>query len=162
MHEHGFFAFRLTRPLSCMLGASFASPMPGLKVDDSRWPAVVTHVPPGDHTDEEIHASMDDYLRIVRARKQPFVTITDLTRGTGMSPKQRRIITDFMQKHEDELAVHCRGAAMVFQSAVMRGMLTAIFWIAKPRWETRVFATLDEAGSWAHEKSREEPVAANG
>ena len=40
------------------------------------------------------------------------------------------------------------GCGLVFQSTVLRGILTAIFWLKKPEYEVRVFADVTEAVVW--------------
>ena len=38
---------------------------------------------------------------------------------------------------------------MVFESAVVRGVLMAIFWIFKPAYPTKAFKSVEEAIAWA-------------
>jgi len=38
---------------------------------------------------------------------------------------------------------------MIFDNPLLRGMLTAMFWIRKPEYPTRVYATPEEGLTWA-------------
>ena len=132
--------------------------MAHVDVSDKHWPAVVTTVPSGDIADEDMHQANRDFLEIIKARRAEYVTVTDLRSGGRVTPKQRAIITNFMADHDYILGRYCVGAAMIFDSAVMRGMLTAILWLRTPEYPTKVFATSEEAIEWG--RLRAEGMAA--
>lgn len=126
--------------------AGLASCPPPVHVDAAEWP-VLRVTPPHQITDDEMQAFLAWYRELVLRRREPFALVLDLRRTSGMTPRQRQMITDGMGGEE---SIYCRGTAMVFSSAVLRGILTAIFWIRKPRYPTRVFATVEDAGAFAH------------
>lgn len=92
---------------------------------------------------------MDEVYEGLRARKGPFVMVQDLRHSPGTSARQRQMQADEMGRVQALEHVTQLGAAFVFSSVLLRGMMTAIFWMYRPRWETRVFAELDEALTWA-------------
>ena len=120
-----------------------------LELDDSSWPVIVMHVPRGAHSDEAIQAILTRYKQLVLEHREPFVMINDLREASGVTQKQRAEMSSFLE-NELEVASYCRGAAMVFNSAMLRGMLTAILWVSRPPYPTRVFKTVEEARTWAN------------
>ncbi len=66
-----------------------------------------------------------------------------------MPPAQRKLLTDYMKEQEQNRARVCAGTGLIFESVVMKMMLTAIFWVRHPPQEVRVFNTLIEATRWA-------------
>lgn len=125
--------------------------MQPLSLDDSDWPVVVLHVPSGAHSDEAIRDVLREYKDMVLTRRVPFVMINDLRSASGVTQKQRAEMSDFLEG-EHEVASYCRGAALVFESALLRGMLTAILWVSKPVYPTRVFRTVEDASWWAYDQ----------
>ena len=76
--------------------------------------------------------------------------VIDLRRNAGITPTQRKMLTDDMAAPEHAaVQARCVGVAMVFDSAFLRGILTAIFWVRKPPYPTQVFRTVAEAKTWA-------------
>jgi hypothetical protein len=123
--------------------------MAAIALDTSSWPLVVSTFP------EAFEASeLDAYLRRFRdevhARQLPFVHLSDLS-ALGLSNELfRRKATRFMEEEAAASARWCRAAVHVVPSAIIRGALTAIFWIQRPTWVTAVVAYNEQARRWAH------------
>lgn len=122
---------------------------PPVHADESE-PALLLVTTPPSLTDEEMSTFLAWHRGWMSARREPYAIVLDLRRTEKLSPRQREMITSGMERSEKL----CRGTAMVFTSVVLRGFLTAIFWIKKPRYPTRVFNGLDEASAWAREITR--------
>lgn len=122
-------------------------------MDVSRFP-VVTYVAPPEATDEIMFECMHE-MDELRQNAKPFALVLDLSTTKNMSAKHRKMLTDNMAKHEAEMKQLCRGTGMVFTSAVLRGVLTAIFWVKKPAYPTQVFATREAAFEWCAAQMRE-------
>jgi hypothetical protein len=60
----------------------------------------------------------------------------------------RRRVGGILSAHEDRLAEMNAGFAMVTPSAVVRGFLKAIFWIAPPGYPTHVTSSVSDALEW--------------
>jgi hypothetical protein len=102
--------------------------------------------------DAAMLAHLDWFDGMRKARAAPFAIVLDLRRSSGLTPRQRKMITDRMN-HTDAVAP-CVANALVFESAVLRGVLTALFWIRRPAYPCEVFRTLDDAIGWANARAR--------
>jgi hypothetical protein len=122
--------------------------MSRIDLDISKWPVPVI-TPEGLVSDEELSEFFENYSRMLQQRREPYALIVDLRRASDMPAKQRKTLTDYMKRQEHVLGMYCAGTALIFESSVMRAILTAIFWIRKPPQEVRVFANVQEADLWA-------------
>lgn len=113
-------------------------------------PRVMVVTTPPSLSDDEMRAFLRWHREWMATRREPYTLVLDLRRTERLSPGQREMITNGMDRSEQI----CLGTAMVFTSVVLRGVLTAIFWIRKPRYPTRVFGSLEEAERWARETAR--------
>lgn len=137
-------------------------PVSEVLIDQSHWPVLVV-TPPPSVTDEALQQNFDDFQGILRERPGPYACVVDLRVSRGLTPKQRRMITDSITDVE---AVQdrspCMGFAMVFSSRALQRILTAIFWVRRPSYPIKVFVRIDDAFEWARErvpKQRPMPVA---
>jgi hypothetical protein len=72
----------------------------------------------------------------------------DISEVEGMDPSQRRMLTERLAEDEELNARICRGLAMVFDSAMLRGILTAVWWVKKPPYPQKVFKNVEQAKAW--------------
>ena len=91
----------------------------------------------------------------ILARRQQTVTILDTTRSDSTSAAQRKKQADWLAKHKEDLRRYSLGTAFVIKSAMVRGVLTAIFWLQPMDRPHTIVATLSEAEGWAALKLRE-------
>jgi len=123
----------------------------GIRLDVAQWPVLVVIPPARLVTDAELDSFMQAFAHVVDQRKQPYAVVVDLRESSGLTPRQRQAISNSMADTDARVLAgypNC-GGALVFSSALLRGMLTAILWIKKPKHETRVFANIAEAVAWA-------------
>jgi hypothetical protein len=99
--------------------------------------------------DGELKRSLQASDKMIDDRRTPYSIVLDNRLAQNMSPTQRKLIADHMAAREQQTRNLCLGSAFVLNSAVMRGILTAVFWMRKPVVPTKVFAELDEATLWA-------------
>jgi len=125
--------------------------MSAIRLDMTRWPIVVV-VPPDKVTDAELHTFMDEFDNSVRVRRERFVMVLDLRRSSGMLPKQRKMLTDHLNQQPEANLALCQGNALVFESALLRTMLTAILWVRRSTHPVQVFASVDEACNWGRDQ----------
>lgn len=129
-----------------------------VEVDVSEWPVVVVTPPPEPANEPMLEAFMNDWVTKTRHRAGSYVCVLDLRRSGHMSPAQRRTLTDWMNKSRDGLARTCLGTALIFDSALLRAMLTAVFWAFRPPYPTQVFSTRHEAIGWAKLRTQNQPL----
>jgi hypothetical protein len=72
----------------------------------------------------------------------------DLTQRTNMTKNQRKILIDGMNKRREFTGKYSAGTAVVFKSAIVRGIMMSIFWLFDPKYPTEIFKTVEEAIDW--------------
>ncbi len=95
------------------------------------WPVLLVEAPPKQTLEsvEWFCARMDE----VFARRERFATVFDM-RGTSvmLDAKARKSMGDWMKDRDVDLKRWVVAAATVTDSALVRGVITAIHWIWKP------------------------------
>ena len=112
------------------------------------WPLIVVTL----HTllsDEDLKALFAQW-EAVFARREKFVALTDARRVKERSPpKQRAMIAEWTKKIEPKVIALSVGHVTVIESALVRGAMTAVEWLHKPKVDSAYFATLREGCDWA-------------
>jgi len=119
----------------------------GFLLDTSRWPLVVVEAPKRPVTDEEIDAFVAAQHAML-ARGQRYVEIADTRDVHMMPPSQRKKFADFLRETDPVATQMCAGLAIVVRSPLMRGGMTAIFWIFQPSYPIKPVASIAEAGEF--------------
>jgi hypothetical protein len=115
--------------------------------NESEWPLVTVTFPAVFTTGE--WESYLNYIASYMDRGQPYAMVTDFGRSRTLSPAERKLASDLMVKQRDRLGRMVKGVAVVSDSALLRGMLTAVYWVALPAYPTEVFATVEAGKAWA-------------
>jgi hypothetical protein len=103
-------------------------------------------------TDENLREHLDAQLLEMqsnRGRTRKTVVVIDASLGTRPTPLQRKMQADWINEHRELLATTCLGVAFVIPSPLVRGALTAIFWIAQMPIPHTVHGSLASAIEWA-------------
>ena len=119
----------------------------GISIDTTQWPLILWDSPPRRVSDRAFADAMTyvgELSRTTPPGERSFM-LTDLSRLVEAAPaSQRKYAADFMSEHRDLIRRVSAGAGIVAKSAVVRGGITAVFWIRPPPVETRVVATREE------------------
>jgi hypothetical protein len=121
--------------------------MATISLDDRRWPLLIVTFD-GLANDAEFDQYLDK-LAVYANRGDTWCTIFDATRSVGAPASHRRKMALWIKRYESALARHSAGAAFVIRSSLVRGVLTAIFWIQPLPHAHAVVSTLEEAEEWA-------------
>lgn len=103
-------------------------------------------------TDDNLREHLDAQLlemQTNRDRMRKTVVVIDASLGMRPTPVQRKMQADWINEHRELLAATCLGVAFVIPSPLVRGALTAIFWIAQMPIPHTVHGTLASAIEWA-------------
>ena len=125
-----------------------------IETDLSQWPLVLVR-PPVTVTDAQMRAYLDRFDAEVIRREEPYGVVLDLRKTKAITPKQRAMLTESMERHDS--AALCQGTAMVFDSRLLKAILSAIFWVRRPAYPTRVFTDVDEGCLWVQGRLRDVP-----
>lgn len=122
-----------------------------IHIDDSRFPLVVIRYV-GSTSDQEFEQYLSQMEELVLARRATNAVILDASKADAASATQRRMQAEWMKAHETTLRRYSVGNAFVITSTVVRGALTAIFWLQPPAVPSDVFSTYAAAEAWALER----------
>lgn len=117
-------------------------------LDLSLWPIVIftvrENMKPADY-----YAAFARYETEVFTRKERYVSITNLSMMDGVpNASDRKVMADWMGKHSDYVGRWALGNSTVIRSAVVRGALTALYWVQKPPTAQTAHGTLRESIEW--------------
>jgi hypothetical protein len=129
-----------------------------IEIDESDWPLLVIRWPRGVIVD----ADVDAFLRVSTehlARRERFASFHDGVRATALDSRQRRRMADHVTTHRKELAEWHVAAAIFADSAVVRGIVTAINWLSPPPFPQRQFAVRADAEAWLRQMLRADAEA---
>lgn len=121
-----------------------------IDVDTRRWPLTVVNFV-GSTTEDQFDTYLMQMDELV-ARGGKRVLIYDATDCGIVTASQRRKQADWMKKHSAHIRGNTAGIVFVLPSALLRGALTAIFWIHPLDSKHAVVKSRDEAvqraGEW--------------
>lgn len=106
-------------------------------------------------TDDELEACFEARRRWAARVHSPVAWVVDVSNVIKAPATQRRAVAEHMKSFEDFSTRWNAGSALVCPTAWLRGIVTAAFWIAPPKFPTELFATFDEAEAWAKAKLKE-------
>lgn len=96
------------------------------------WPIVVSNVFGKEHSEATLSAAYAAWTSYMH--RGPHVLILDMTEGTaGATAAQRARVASWLEKNDVLLRAGRQLAhVLVFDSAVVRGIVTAMFWLRPP------------------------------
>ena len=123
-----------------------------LWVDDSQFPVIYLRLP--EQISEDDVSDLYDYLKLNILRKRmSYGVVVD---ATGLRSVPSAAVRQRLADHEHAVADiesrYNKANAYVIASAVLRGALTAIYWVSPPRYPHAVFPSTDRAEAWVRSK----------
>lgn len=116
---------------------------------DKEWPLLVIKAS-GQSTDED----MDEYLgtlSLALGRRERHVVIVDASEGQGLKGTHRQRVANWNKKNAGALAQYRAGLVLVTENALLRGLITAVYWLFTPPFPYKTADTVDEARRWAYQ-----------
>jgi len=118
-----------------------------IRIDESRWPLVVISWPAEELDDDAVEAFIAaSEARL--ARRQIHLSLHDGVRAGGISSRHRKQLAEHARAVEPLLREYMVAAAIVSQSALVHGVVTAINWLTPPVFPQKVFSDAAEAETW--------------
>ena len=124
--------------------------MTAIRFDDTQFPLVATEWPDGEITDAELEQWLAKCVAGWDRGRQ--VALHLGMRASGLSSLQRKRMSEFAKTNERTLARVIIATAIVADSPMVRGVITAINWFAPPPYPQRVFSRRAEAETWLRER----------
>lgn len=101
-------------------------------------------VPGSDIDLDGFYADLDRLL----ARRETFATVQDLSGASPLDPKRRKRFAQFLAERAEVIKHYLVCNAIVVDSALTRGFVTAILWVTPSPVPYKVFATRADAIAW--------------
>lgn len=118
------------------------------EVDFSSWPIILVAPPvvmPNDH----YMADLAEYFRSeAETRGGAYATVLDLSQNQTITPRQRKYMAGRLELQAKSGSNNVC-TALIFSSGLLRGLLTAIFWLRSPPFPVEVFPDREAAFTWA-------------
>lgn len=117
-------------------------------VDESHFPLVFLKFPA--HVDADVVAAFCARYDKMLAREQRFVNVTDATLVAERPPATvRQQLADWSRDNDARMVRLSCGDARVVKSSIIKGAMTAVGWLHKPKVQQEWFSSMEEATSWA-------------
>ncbi len=115
----------------------------------------------GQLTDQEFADYLAETERSLYGPESRKRVLIQDARNAGQSPPtQRKMQAEWLKKHEARLRNIALGTAFVIDSALVRGILTAILWLQPLPMPHEVCGTIEEALDWADKRLKENNIEA--
>jgi hypothetical protein len=109
---------------------------------------------PGSTTDDVMIAFAAAREAWATQCKSPVAWVVDLTAIREATANQRRLFAEHLARFEPhDIAYNC-GSALIVPNAVLRGIVTAVFWIKRPKFPNQLFEKREDAMVWAMKQLR--------
>ena len=124
----------------------------GLMFDEQAWPLLYIRFPAKGLNDESLEAFIERYDEYLD-RREPFAAISD-SRGVlkAINANQRKRMVVWFEKTWNVAKKYNVANAVLLKSAMVRGALTAVFWMKAPPGPTKAFGSVAEAAPWLRER----------
>lgn len=121
-----------------------------IEIDESKFPLVVITYQ-GQSSDAEFEAFLETFTRVCM-REGAKAFLFDARLSQGAPPSQRQRMAQWMMNDMSKARSGFACIAFVFHSAVVRGVLTAIFWLTPLKLRHGIFSDIDEARTFCLEQ----------
>jgi hypothetical protein len=121
----------------------------GIRLVTVDWPIMLMEMTEHRASDDDLRAALARFEEIMREAyksREKFSLVTDLSRLRHLPPpSQRKIAADWVNSTSELQKITNLGGANVTPSAIIRGIITAIYWLARPATPAAFVATREEA-----------------
>lgn len=132
--------------------------MAAIVLDLSLFPVAYSYLP-AQFSDYDVDRYFDAF-RELHDREEAFLHVNDIRHSGSMSnSSMRKKAAEFMDAEAERSGRLCRGAAQIADGALVRGAVTAIYWLSPPPFPYAVVRTLEEAIAWVDARGKEEGLA---
>ncbi|MCA9641624.1 MAG: hypothetical protein H6718_07405 [Polyangiaceae bacterium] len=115
------------------------------QVDERIFVAAVPHI----DTDAQLAAYLDVVQAFTEAQKSPYAWIAKLGPLLSTTATQRRLFAESEKRRAPYDAKLCAGVAVVTESPVARGLVTAVTWLSPPAYPKRIVSSFEEGVRFA-------------
>ncbi len=89
------------------------------------------------------------------AAKKKYCAAIETHPAVNADARHRSLWGEWHAKNKEAISTYCVGMAVTLDSAIVRGLMTAISWFAKDQYPIKYVATAEEARAWARRRIAE-------
>lgn len=116
--------------------------------DETRWPIVIARSPAeADESQIDQESFYEECDRLL-GEGRPFLMIQDLRGVPLLGPARRRRFAQYANTHIHQVRDVIGGFAVLLDSPIMRGVVTAVLWFVTPPCPVKVFTKPTDAENW--------------
>ena len=115
-------------------------------------PSLFYQAIPDSFTDAEREAFIVWLEALEGAQRSPIAWVVMADAMLSTSAKQRKMFSEAEARMQPQDERFCAGTAIVLSSPVIRGVVTAIYWLTPPVYPYTLCKTAPEAHAWASAK----------
>jgi hypothetical protein len=115
---------------------------------EGMWEPVLTVRFHGAASDDDFAAYLSEMERMMYKRTDRLAMILDARRASLAPATQRTMQASWLKTHEAAIRARSVGMSFIFSNAIIRGTMTAVFWLQRPPVPHHVAATELEARAW--------------
>lgn len=105
---------------------------------------------PSEATPEAINAYYDKMAEWYRMLTAPVACVALVNNVARLDALERQLVATREKELEPYQRQYLRGTALIVESTLKRGMITAVFWTTPPCYRWKVFTSFDEGCFWAN------------
>lgn len=120
-------------------------------IDESKAPLYLWAFPPSPAL-ADLTACCEARERWANEATFPVAWVVDLANLISVGARERKVFADHLARFEPHDVKWNQGSAIVAASPMLRGVVTAVFWLRAPKFPNQVFANREDATRWALER----------
>lgn len=136
-------------PCRCVTQSASVSSAPAHTWFSESRPGLVVQRFPRQFDDADVQRAIATLEDFFRATERPQAWIIDLSAIEGSTARQRVWFAEYEKRVAEMTSRYVTRAAYIAPSPIVRGILTAIFWIQSPVYPHRVFSDRASGERWA-------------
>lgn len=119
-----------------------------IEIPIERRGSIAISVWPEEPTLEGVRVYFESAFALLK-QGQPIAFVLDATRVKRVSGGVRELAVRALKESATERRRYLQGEAVVLHSALVRGVLAAMYLVSPPGYPAKTFATVDDAKKWA-------------
>jgi hypothetical protein len=102
-------------------------------------------------TDEELLGYFDACETWSKRVTHPVAWVIDLSSVTRVTPRQRALFAEYQERMTPFDRRYNRASAIVISNAIVRGFVTAVYWLKPPVYPYQMFGRRSEGLRWVQQ-----------
>lgn len=127
-------------------------------MDSSRAPIFEVRFPPN-VTDAELLDYFTACETWSKSVTSPVGWVIDLSNVVGVTAKQRALFAEYQERQTAFDRRYTRAAGLVVANSVVRGFVTAVYWLKPPVYQYDIFGRREEALRWVARALSQKPLS---